>query len=69
MSHLFWCFILPCDGEELRLPLLAAGVSLLPQLIDVVIQQHPQSAHLVAHQAVVKGQAEAAGPSGPVIKK
>ena len=50
---------LPHYGEQFRLPGLVSASALLPQWVDVVIQQHPQLAHVVVHHAVVEGQAEA----------
>lgn len=68
MSHRLWCLLFPGHSEELCLPALVSALPLLPYWVSIVIQQHPESSHIMAHQTVVKGEAEAA-LLGPVTEK
>lgn len=68
MTHRLWCLLFPCDCKELCLPALVSAVALLPYRVSIVIQQYPETAYIMAHHAVVKGQTEAA-LLGPVTEQ
>lgn len=68
MTHRFWGLLFPGHSEELCLPALVSALALLPYWVSIVIQQHPESSHVMTHHAVVKGEAEAA-LLGPVTEK
>lgn len=68
MTHRLWGFLFPGHSEKLCLPTLVSGVALLPDGVSIVIQQHPECAHVMTHYTVVEGEAEAAFP-GAVAEK
>lgn len=68
ITYRLWGLFFPGNCEELRLPPLVTALALLPDWVSIVVQQHPERAHIMTHHAVVEGEAEAA-LLGPVTQK